>query len=136
MGSFALRMALHQKSHGKPLPREERPQSLKFAVSLSVTVKIETDVSCEAGITAAVIGENLVLADDDRQVVSRVAVVSKAGLLLGWLPADDPFVPRLYNGAGYHAELRKVVRGSGDRRFASVYIAVGLRDGEVDASTV
>lgn len=109
---------------------------MRVALSTFVTIKIEFDSSCEDGIAVAVPGEKLVLAVDDRQTVHRVAVISASRSLIGWLPSDDPLIPKLFNGAQYQAHLQKVVRGRGGRRFASVYIAVGLLDTEMDVPTV
>lgn len=127
MGSFALRMAAHQKAHHRPPGSAADAQNLELALSTTVPIRIVIDPSCESAVANATVGEPLVLAVDDH---GKIAFVSKARELIGWLPPEDSLAPRLLDGAGHRAHLRKIIRGTYGR-IKAVFVDVEIVGGTI-----
>lgn len=125
-------MAAHQTAHRRVLGKAADAQDLEVALSTCVPLRILIDPSCENAVANAKVGERLVLAVDDH---GKIAFVSKARELIGWLPPKDSLAPRLLGGARHRAHLRTIVRGSYGR-IKAVFIDVEIVGGMVTVPSI
>lgn len=92
--------------------------------STIVPTRIVVAPPFEDAVAKMQVGENVILGQFDRNGTAFIAALSEGQEMIGWLPTADSNVPKLINGAGYRAQVRKIVRGRYGERFEAVILEV------------